>query len=158
MNPELEPVQKPEEKVVNKVENKPIKALRTFAGDLEEALSKNKSSSATIMIAEQKRREERPELTPPPKLSIEIKNKTFFVTGSTLVILSIVVIGAVYYYINLEPVTAVNVDNKSLISSSKENSLLYISKLCFKSKNSEWCENKRRYGRFSKVYCKKNAK
>ncbi len=123
MNPELEPTQKTEEKLEIKKENRPIKALRTFAGDVEEALSKNKSSSATIMIAEQKRREERPELTPPTKLSVEIKNKTFFLSGITLVILSLVVFGAVYYYINLDPVTAVNIESKSLISSSKEKTL-----------------------------------
>jgi hypothetical protein len=49
---------------MNPEEKKPIKALRTYAGDVEEALSKTKSSAATIMIAEEKRREEKPELAP----------------------------------------------------------------------------------------------
>jgi len=131
MNPEQQTPQKPEEKVEQKieekpavkVENKPIKALRTFAGDVEEALSKGKSSSATIMIAEQKRREERPELAPPPRVSMEVKNKTFFVTGVTIFILGLVVVGSVYYYINAKQVISVNTEDRPLVSSTKEKTL-----------------------------------
>lgn len=103
-------------------EKKPIKALRTFAGDVEDILSKNKSSSATIMIAEQKRREERPDLAP-PKISTEIRNKTFFITGSALVFLSLIVVGGIYYYLNINPVTTVSIEDRPLISVSKEKTL-----------------------------------
>ncbi len=96
----------------------PIRALRTFAGDVENALSQNKSSTATIMIAEQKRREERPELAP-PKITTQAKNTTFFIVGSILLLVGIIAIGTVYYMKSTEKIF-VEQKTKSLISSSKE--------------------------------------
>ncbi len=116
MNPE----EKTENAVPQKDTQKPIRALRTYQGDVEEALSKNKSSAITVMVAEQKRREERPELAPPPKISLEIKNKTFFAVGSALLFLGILVVGGVYYYIKSTGETPVEQPNKSLVIFSKD--------------------------------------
>ena len=44
-----------------KKERVPIKSLRTYQGDVEEAIGRNKESSTTIFVAEEKRKVENPE-------------------------------------------------------------------------------------------------
>src|SRR4051812_18957147 len=39
----------------------PIKSLRTYQGDVDEVMAKNKYSATTILVAEQKRRVESPQ-------------------------------------------------------------------------------------------------
>lgn len=116
----------PEQKPEPKIENQPIRALRTYQGDVEQALSKNKSSAITVMVAEQKRREERPDLAP-PKISTEVKNRTFFALGSVLLVLGILVVGGVYYYIKSTGETPIEQPNKSLVIFSKETNLVTTS-------------------------------
>lgn len=101
---------------------KPIKALRTFAGDVEEALGKTKSSAATIMLAEEKRREERPELAPVRREVTGEKNRLFLVLGTILLFLAISVIGGVYYLKTNEKVV-VNVKDKALVNFTKESDI-----------------------------------
>lgn len=102
----------------NKIQ-KPIKALRTYQGDVEEALSKTKSSTATIMIAEEKRREERPELAPQRRVETGEKNRLYLVLSSILLVLAISVVGGVYYLRSNEDVV-VNKKEKPLVSATKE--------------------------------------
>jgi hypothetical protein len=75
-----------------------LKSLRTFQGDIEEALGKNHGSLATIAIAEQKRKEETI-VVPDPKQEIhrEVKNKFFVFVGLSLFLLGFIVVGIVYY-------------------------------------------------------------
>ncbi len=91
MSPETP--KKPEE------EHKPIKSLRTFAGDVEEAIEKEKFSTATIALAEQKRREERHEKI---EEFPEVKNRTsLYIYGAIgLFVLSIVLVAGVYIWRN----------------------------------------------------------
>ncbi|HEY0220906.1 MAG TPA: hypothetical protein VGC58_01655 [Candidatus Paceibacterota bacterium] len=118
MNPEENPQNSQTPPIPQNPTQTPIRALRTFAGDVENALSKNKSSTATIMIAEQKRREERPELAP-PRISTQTKNTTFFILGSMLLLLGIITVGTVYYIRSTEKVV-IDQKNKSIISWTKE--------------------------------------
>lgn len=104
----------PEEKEIKK----PIKSLRTYQGDVEEALGKTKSSAATIMIAEQKRKEKSPEIFDRPK-NLEVRNKTFIVTGISLLLLGLIVVGSVYYVRSNEK-TALNNQTESLVAYSVE--------------------------------------
>lgn len=106
---------------MNPEENKnsnPIKALRTYQGDVEETLSKTKSSSATIMLAEQRKRESSPLLTQRPK-NLAIRNKTFVVVGLSLLILGLIVVGSVYYFKSKEKVV-VEMKTKAIIVYSAE--------------------------------------
>ncbi|MFZ2521997.1 MAG: hypothetical protein WAX44_01995 [Minisyncoccia bacterium] len=104
----------PEEKEVKK----PIKSLRTYQGDVEEALSKTKSSAATIMIAEQKKRETSPIVIERPR-NLAIRNKTFVVTGMSLLVLGFIVVGSVYYFKSRENVE-IELKTKALIAFSIE--------------------------------------
>ena len=91
MNPEQnQNVNKTSEaKEVVKPERLPIKSLRTFQGDVQEAIEKNKYSSTTILVTEQKRKLERPEIADLQKKS-SIKNNTYILFGSIFIILGIV--------------------------------------------------------------------
>lgn len=84
----------PEEK--EKREHIPIKSLRTYQGDVEEAIAKNKYSSTTILMAEQKRKEIEPEKVVEIKYS-GTRNKVFVYFGGLFFILGIAVITSVYY-------------------------------------------------------------
>lgn len=114
---------------MNPEENKkPIKALRTYQGDVEEALGKTKSSAATIMVAEQKRREERPDFAPkpkPPENSTD-KNKLYLVLGTVLLFLAISVIGGVYY-IKSDIGISTSQQTKTLISFTEEKKIVVAS-------------------------------
>ena len=95
----------------------PIKSLRTYQGDIDEALSKGKASAGTIMIAEQKRRD-REEI----KFAIPsnpAKNKLFIVTGASLLLVGIISVGVVYYIKSSEQVTIIQ-KTKALIGFSEE--------------------------------------
>ncbi|MFZ2523538.1 MAG: hypothetical protein WAW92_04105 [Minisyncoccia bacterium] len=102
----------------NKQQPKPIKALRTYAGDVEEALNKTKSSSATIMLAEEKRREEKPQLSIIRRPQSSERNRLYLVLSSILLFLAISVIGAVYYLKQNEE-TVILQQSKALINYTK---------------------------------------
>lgn len=108
----------PEEKAENREEKKPIKTLRTYQGDVEEALSKTKSSAATIMLAEQKKRESSPIVIERPR-NLAVRNKTFMVTGISLLVLGAIVVGAVYFVRSNEKVK-VEMRTKAIIAFSEE--------------------------------------
>lgn len=110
----------------DKQAQKTIKALRTYQGDVEEALGKTKSSAATIMLAEEKRREERPELASLKREESTGKNKLYLLAGTLLLVLAVSVVGVVYYLKSTEEV-AVKKQNKSLVSFNKESKLLVAS-------------------------------
>lgn len=102
-------------------EKKPIKSLRTYQGDVEEALSKTKSSAATIMLAEQKKRETSPIVIERPR-NLAVRNKTFVVTSISLLILGIIVVGSVYYVRSNESVK-VEKQSKAIIAFSEEHQI-----------------------------------
>lgn len=120
MNPEQnQNVNKTSEaKEVVKPERVPIKSLRTFQGDVQEAIEKNKYSSTTILVTEQKRKLERPEIADLQKKS-SIKNNTYILFGSLFIILGIVSFVGLYY---LRPTNEVGVDKKqkTIITYSEE--------------------------------------
>lgn len=105
---------------------KPIKALRTYAGDVEEALNKTKSSAATIMLAEEKRREERPEMAPARREVSTERNRLYLVLGVVMLFLAISVVGTVYYLRSNQKIQ-VTEQAKALVSFSQESKILIAS-------------------------------
>lgn len=86
-----------------KKERVPIKSLRTYQGDVEEAIAKNKYSSATILVAEQKRKETEPEKVIGVKYS-GTRNKVFVYFGALFFILGFAVVSSIYYLKSRETV------------------------------------------------------
>lgn len=110
----------------DKQTQKPIKALRTYKGDVEEALGKSKSTAATIMLAEEKRREERPEMSLPKRVESTGRNRTYLLLGTVMLFLAISVVGAVYYMKSTEKVTVKEL-NKALIEFNQESKVMVAS-------------------------------
>jgi hypothetical protein len=102
-------------------ERVPIKSLRTYQGDVEEAIGRNKESSTTIFVAEQKRKVENPEKVIEVKYN-PTKNKVFVYLGAIFFILGILTIGGVYYFRYTEK-TVVEQQTKTLLTFSKEKTL-----------------------------------
>lgn len=128
MNPEEKPLEKIAEKPKEPVENtaeKPapfkIKSLRTYQGDVDEILSKGKASASTILIAEQKRREEKVITTEKPR-DPGIRNRFFIILGISLFMLGVVTLVAVYYRKSTEEVAIIQ-KTKALISFSEEKNI-----------------------------------
>lgn len=105
---------------------KPIKALRTYAGDVEEALGKTKSSAATIMLAEEKRRETKPELAPIRRTQSTETNRLYLVLGSVMLFLAIGVVGGVYYYKTNQKIT-IQEQSNALLNFNKETKIVVAS-------------------------------
>src|SRR5690349_1020396 len=104
MNPEEKQTPQP----VIKTEEKPappkIKALRTYQGDVDEILSKGKASATTILVAEQKRKEEKMITTEKP-VDPGVRNRFFIVLGISLFMIGVITLVAVYYRKSTEEVT-----------------------------------------------------
>ena len=94
----------------------PIKSLRTFQGDVDEAISKNNYSTSDIFLAEQKRRDHTFPIGPQDTAS---RNKFFIFLGGILLLLGIITIVAVYYIKSSEEVALIQ-KTKTLMGFSKE--------------------------------------
>lgn len=100
----------------------PIKALRTYQGDVEETLGKKKVSKATILVAEQERRG----FAPTEKMrevDTKTRNKIFIWSGIILFFLGVTAVGVVYYLKSINQVVQVS-QNKTLIAFSEEKAIL----------------------------------
>jgi hypothetical protein len=116
-------------------EKKPLKSLRTYQGDVDEILSGGKASSATILVAEQKRKEEHPEKVIDP-VKNEKRNKLFVGIGTSFLLIGILAVGVVYYIkatekvaISEEETTLLNYGEDvsfSMANSIRENLILKI--------------------------------
>lgn len=118
MNPDQNINKIEEKKEPQKTERVPIKSLRTFQGDVQEAISKNNYSSTTILVSEQKRQIERPEIADLKK-KYDVKNKSYLIIGSVLIILGV---GAIFALFNMQtkpPVTPEEKQN-TIITYSEE--------------------------------------
>lgn len=100
-------------------EKKPIKSLRTFQGDVQEAIGKNNFSTTKIFVSEEKRRQEHPEISDQTVGKMKARNKTFILFGSVFVLLGIISVGGLYYIKSNEKV-AVEQKTKTLIGFSEE--------------------------------------
>ncbi len=102
----------------------PLHSLRTYQGDVDEALSKNKTSVSSIVIAEQKRRDETLAL-PEEKQQTESRNRYFIIIGGILVLIGIGVLLFVYY---IQPSNTVTLQQKAktLIGFSSQKSIPLI--------------------------------
>ncbi len=111
----------PEEKI-KKEERAPIKSLRTFQGDVQEAIAKNNYSSTTILVKEQERKLENPVIE---KESAELigksnaRNKTFIIFGVALIVLGLVSVSALYYLKSSEEII-VEKQTKAMIAFTEE--------------------------------------
>jgi hypothetical protein len=100
----------------------PIKSLRTYQGDVEEAISRNKYSDTTIFVAEQKRRTDHPEKTVEVKYSPR-RDKLFIYLGGIFFILGLGAI-AIVYYIRYTEKVVIEQQTKTLLSFSAEKDLM----------------------------------
>lgn len=118
MNPEDKDQQTPPEQTL-----RPVKSLRTYQGDVQEAILKNKFSSTDIFLAEQEKKRVDPE---PEKTMVfknpETKNKILLTLGLVLVTLGLVAIGTVYYLRSNENVM-IEQKTKAIIGFTKEKTL-----------------------------------
>jgi hypothetical protein len=99
----------------------PIKSLRTYQGDVEEAIGKNKYSASTILVAEQKRKEEEKPVVFETKYN-PLKNKLYVYLGLSLLVLGVGVVTAVYYIRSNEKVV-IEKQTKALIAFSQEKNI-----------------------------------
>lgn len=97
-----------------------IKSLRTYQGDVQEAISNNKASTTSIYLAEQGKRD-KTAITQPRTFFIqtEDKNKFFAVVGVLLLILGGLAVGTGYYLSSKEKIEIAE-KNKTLLSFSEE--------------------------------------
>ncbi len=77
-----------------------LKSLRTYEGDVAEAISHTNTSITTIAVAEQKRRLAQPEPQIGDTIPTGAKNRLFGLVGTLLLILGISAIGGVYYSVS----------------------------------------------------------
>ncbi|MES3005042.1 MAG: hypothetical protein V4690_02940 [Patescibacteria group bacterium] len=121
-NPEEVLEQNPSTSPTPKTEtHDPIKSLRTYQGDVQEAMTKDRSSATSIFVAEQNKRDKSLIDSPSSNFSIktEDKNKFFAVLGGLLLILGGLAIGAGYYLRSNEQVMIEQRD-KALLSFTEE--------------------------------------
>lgn len=116
MNPEENNIEKnkPQERI-------PIKSLRTYQGDVQEAIEKNNYSSTTILVSEQKRKLENP-IDPVTVEKYKIRNKNFIFFSVILIVLGIVSISGLYYLKSKEAVE-IEQKTKTLIAFTEETNL-----------------------------------
>lgn len=98
-----------------KESRKPIKALRTYQGDVDELMSKKGESATTIFIAEEKRREEKPDLLVEMGRNTA-RNKSFLLLAGVIVSIGIAIVGIVYYTIVQNQAVEVVSEDKALIA------------------------------------------
>ena len=102
----------------------PIKALRTYQGDVEETLGKKKISKTTILIAEEERRKNTP---PEPLREVDTRqrNRIFVWSGIVLFFLGIMTVSVVYYIKSANQVALVKT-SKSIIAFSEEKGIRLV--------------------------------
>ena len=105
------------------MEKNPIKALRTYQGDVEESLGKKKISKTTILMAEQERKGFAP-AEPFREVDTKKRNKIFIWSGVTLFFLGIITVGIVYYVKSMNEVATVK-QTKAIIAFSEEKDILF---------------------------------
>jgi len=112
----------PEEKVEQQEAGKaPIKSLRTYQGDVEEAVQKSHLSASSILVAEQNRKDGKLlELETPEDSGA--RNKFYILVGSILLVLGITTISAMYYLKSKEEVI-IEQKTKTLIAYSEEKTI-----------------------------------
>lgn len=101
-----------------KKERIPIKSLRTYQGDVEEAIANNKYTSTTILVAEQKRRVEEPQKVVEVKYS-GTRNRVFIYFGGLFFILGVAIVTSVYYIKSSDDVV-IERQVKTFLSPTKE--------------------------------------
>lgn len=98
-----------------------IKSLRTYQGDVEEAIGKNKESSTTIFVAEQKRKEFEPEKVITVKDNSK-RNRVFIYLGMILFVLGLGTVSSVYY-LKYSEQTVVEQKAKTILAFTKQKDL-----------------------------------
>ena len=111
------------EKIEEQKENiKPsIKSLRTYQGDVEEAVQKSHLSASSILVAEQNRKDGKLLEFETPEDS-GARNKFYILVGSILLVLGVITISAMYYLKSKEEVV-IEQKTKTLIAYSEEKTM-----------------------------------
>lgn len=104
-----------------------IKNLRTYQGDVEEAIAKNHFTTSTILIAEQKRKAQNETSNPQQARNSGARNKFFILTGTLFLILGIATVGVVFYLKSRN--AAVVIQNTKALMGFSEEKLISVSGL-----------------------------
>lgn len=104
-----------------------IKNLRTYQGDVEEAIAKNHFTTSTILIAEQKRKAQDETSNEQKAKNLESKNKFFIFIGTLFLVLGIAAVGIVFYIKSRN--TAIVVQNTKTLMSFSEEKIISVSGL-----------------------------
>ncbi len=116
----------PEKETPQTTEQKPpIKSLRTYQGDVEEAVIKNKYSASSILVAEQNRKD-KTLIDFDEKKDQSARNKFIIMVGSILLVLGSITIASMFYLRSQNEVI-VQKQTKALISFTEEKPLLLAS-------------------------------
>ncbi len=105
-----------------KEERIPIKSLRTFQGDVQEAISKNNFSTTTILVKEQVRKIENPVETAEVLGKSNARNKTFIIFGVAFIVLGLLSV-AVLYYIKSNEEVIIEKQTKAIIAFTEESAV-----------------------------------
>ncbi len=111
-----QPLPAPEKKVV-------IKSLRTYQGDIQEAMAGAKTSISSIVVAEQQRKE-RILSMPQEKVHADRRNGVFSFLGVLLVLVGVGAVGYVYYTKPKEDVVVQPQKTKAMIAYTEEKPIL----------------------------------
>ena len=113
----------PENSEQTKEETKPpVKSLRTYRGDVEEAIQKNHFSASSILVAEQSKKKDGLLEFETPE-DAKARNKFYIIIGSIMLLLGVMTVGAMYYLKSQQEVV-IEQKTKTLIAFSEEKTIL----------------------------------
>ena len=93
-----------------------LKPLRTYQGDVSDAIGKNKVSAVSIAVAEQKRKSRLGLLD---DIKPETKNRFYVIAGTIFFLLGILAVG-IFYYLNSQNKTTATSQDVALLNYSQE--------------------------------------
>jgi hypothetical protein len=107
------------------IPNPELKSIRTFAGDMQQQIEKNKETVASIALAEQKKRIEKNEFTPTQIHSSKKLTGTFIGTAILFILLGGGVIGGLFVYYTKQPAEKnIVLENTPILYTTKKDIIL----------------------------------
>src|SRR3989338_4351441 len=108
----------PEDKIPETSPKPQFKSLRTYKGDVEEAITKNNYSTSSIFLAEQKKKDST--LIVPQKPESGARNKFFILVGGILLLLGIVTLASIFFLKSNQKEVVIKSEAKTITTFSKE--------------------------------------
>lgn len=123
----------------NKTETaSPIKSLRTFQGDVQEAIAKNNFSATTVLVAEQEKKIKNPDIEI-QQIQSKVRNRTFLLYGIIIIAIGLTIASSFYYLKTKEQVVIVQ-KTKTLLPYNDEKTIALsnIDKIDFTNKYTDF--------------------